>query len=284
MSNPKTFTLAPDEFLYSAKKSLAAHDPDSKLVRKLGQSRIEKQLAACRDELAHLQDLIYAERRHKILIVLQGLDTSGKDGTIKHVFRAVNPQGVKVASFKRPAELEASHDFLWRIHRHAPSSGEMVIFNRSHYEDVVVPMVHRTLPKSRIRERLHDIRRFEEMLIGEGTVLFKFFLNISRDEQARRIEERLRDPEKHWKFSMSDLTERDYWKDYQRAYDEALAETDRPQRSWYVVPGNHKRLRDLIISSVLIRELAKLNPRPPRMEPELLKKIAREVKTRLHSS
>jgi PPK2 family polyphosphate:nucleotide phosphotransferase len=268
-------------YFYSRHANLAAHSTKSALADELGDDKIEARLEKLQRELADLQENLYAERKRKVLIVLQGLDTSGKDGTIKHVFRSVNPQGVRVASFKKPTELESAHDFLWRVHSQCPENGEIIIFNRSHYEDYVVPAAHGTLSGKRLKQRLEDIVRFEEMLLHEGVVLFKFFLNISAGEQARRIEERLRDSKKHWKFSISDLTERRYWNDYRRAYNDALAATDGKHRRWHVIPADQKRARDLIVSSILVERLSRLKPRPPRMDPKVLRKIAAEARRQL---
>ena len=182
-------------------------------------------LAALNERLADLQQMLYAESKHKMLIVLQGMDTSGKDGTIKHVFRTINPVGVKVADFKRPNDVELAHDYMWRIHEHTPRNGRMVIFNRSHYEDVLVVRVHELVPEKVWSRRYEHIRGFEQMLADEGTVVVKLFLHISKNEQKDRLQERLDNPAKHWKFEHGDISERAHWDAYTAAYEEAIAET-----------------------------------------------------------
>jgi PPK2 family polyphosphate:nucleotide phosphotransferase len=219
--------------------------------------------------LADLQQKLYAQARHKMLIVLQGMDTSGKDGTIKHVFHAINPLGVGVANFKRPTELELAHDFLWRAHQHAPGNGTMTIFNRSHYEDVLVVRVHDLVPKKVWKRRYRHIADFESMLADEGTVIRKFFLHISKDEQRERLLERLNNPAKTWKFEHGDIEERKYWDDYQSAYAAAIAKTSTPSAPWYIVPSNHKWYRNLVISKVLIDTLEDLDLHLPDPPPDL---------------
>jgi len=205
--------------------------------------------------LADLQGLLYAEDKHKMLVVLQGMDTSGKDGTIKHVFRTINPLGVKVANFKRPNDRELSHDYLWRVHQHSPSRGHITIFNRSHYEDVLVVRVHNLVPKKQWNKRYRHLRDFEQMLSDEGTIVRKFFLHISKDEQKERLEERLQNPKKHWKFEHGDIDERKLWDDYQAAYEEAIGNTSTDDAPWYIVPSDRKWYRNLVISHVLIETL-----------------------------
>jgi len=195
--------------------------------------------------------------------VLQGLDSSGKDGTIKRVFRMVNPLGVRVANFKRPNDVELAHDYLWRVHRSTPANGEVTIFNRSHYEDVLVVRVHDLVPRDVWERRFEHIRHFERMLVDEGTVIRKFFLHISRDEQKVRLQERLDNPAKHWKFEHGDLAERKYWDDYTQAYEDAISETSTDHAPWYVVPAERKWYRDLVISSVLVETLDSLDLRYP---------------------
>jgi PPK2 family polyphosphate:nucleotide phosphotransferase len=208
--------------------------------------------------LADLQGLLYAEGKHRVLVVLQGMDTSGKDGTIKHVFRTVNPLGVKAANFKRPNDTELAHDYLWRVHQHTPGLGHITIFNRSHYEDVLVVRVHDLVPKAQWSRRYRQLCDFERMLTEEGTVVLKFFLHISKDEQKERLEERLENPKKQWKFEHGDLDERKYWDDYQAAYEEALAKTSTAEAPWYIVPSDRKWYRNLVISQTLIDTLESL--------------------------
>jgi PPK2 family polyphosphate:nucleotide phosphotransferase len=226
----------------------------------------EPVLAELNAKLADLQGRLFAEGKHRLLVVLQGMDTSGKDGTIKHVFHNVNPLGVRVANFKRPNDTELAHDYLWRIHEHTPGTGHITIFNRSHYEDVLVVRVHGLVPKAQWSRRYRHIREFERMLTDEGTVVRKFFLHISKDEQKARLEERLQNPEKQWKFEHGDIEERKRWDDYQKAYEVALSETSTDHAPWYVVPSDRKWYRNLVISQVLIDTLESLRMRYP--EPE----------------
>jgi len=213
-------------------------------------------------EMADLQERLYAEHKHPVLIVLQGMDTSGKDGAIEHVFEGVNPQGVRVASFKSPTPEELSHDFLWRVHKQTPGKGEITIFNRSHYEDVLIVRVHNLAPEKTWRSRYRTINNFEHMLAVEGTNILKFFLHINKEEQKQRLLARLDDPAKHWKFNPGDLKERNHWDDYQKAYEDALQETSTEWAPWYVVPANRKWFRDLLIATALLQKLKDLNPQP----------------------
>jgi PPK2 family polyphosphate:nucleotide phosphotransferase len=225
--------------------------------------------AALTERLEHLQEVLYAQGKHRVLIVLQATDTGGKDGTIRKVFDGVNPQGVKVASFKRPTPEELAHDYLWRVHPHVPANGEMVIFNRSHYEDVLVVRVHGLVPEERWSRRYDHINTFERMLADEGTTILKFFLHISRDEQRARLQARLDDPTKHWKFSLGDLDERKRWNDYQRAFEAALMHTSTEWAPWYVVPADRKWYRDLVVASVLVDTLERLGLEYPPPEDDL---------------
>jgi PPK2 family polyphosphate:nucleotide phosphotransferase len=220
-------------------------------------------LAELNEELAELQQVLYAENAHKVLVVLQGMDTSGKDGTIKHVFKSINPLGVRVANFKLPTTRERSHDYLWRVHQHAPGNGEIVIFNRSHYEDVLVPAVHGLVDDDTIERRYHHIVDFERMLADEGTVIRKFFLHISKGEQKERLEERLHNPAKQWKFEQGDVDERKLWSEYQAAYQAAISATSTKAAPWYMVPADKKWYRNLVISRILIETLRGLDLRYP---------------------
>jgi PPK2 family polyphosphate:nucleotide phosphotransferase len=230
------------------------------------------------EKLADLQELIFAESKHKILIVLQGLDTSGKDGTVKHVFAATNPQGLRVVSFKRPSDVETRHDYLWRVHSQTPIRGEMVIFNRSHYEDLIIPTVHKTLPAKQIKDRIDDINAFEKMLVNEGVTILKFFLHISRGEQAQRLRERVNNPKKHWKFELSDLEERHHWNSYQHAYGHVMKETHHVDRPWHIIPADDKDMRNYIVSSILVERLQKLKPVLPIFDKKTFAKIKKELK------
>lgn len=219
--------------------------------------------------LSQLQELLWVQGAHKVLVVLQAIDAGGKDGTIRKVFRGVNPSGVRVANFKRPTDHELAHDFLWRIHQHAPADGELVIFNRSHYEDVLVARIFDLVPEARWRARYRHIVDFERMLADEGTTIVKVFLHISADEQRDRLQARLDDPDKHWKFDPADLEARRRWDDYQRAFSEAIARTARPHAPWYVVPADRKWYRDLVVGEILVRTLEGLDLRPPAARADL---------------
>lgn len=224
-------------------------------------------LAALNERLADLQQMLYAESAHKFLIVMQGMDTSGKDGTIKHVFRTINPVGVKVANFKRPNDVELAHDYLWRVHEQTPRKGHMTIFNRSHYEDVLVVRVNELAPKQIWERRFEHIRNFEQMLVDEGTTIVKLFLHISKDEQRARLQERIDNPAKHWKFEHGDITERSHWDSYTEAYEQAIGETSTKHAPWYVVPADKKWYRNLVVSQLLIDKLDALEMCYP--EPEI---------------
>ncbi|RQO37142.1 polyphosphate kinase [Herminiimonas sp. KBW02] len=222
-------------------------------------------------QIAELQEVLYAERKHKILIVLQGMDTSGKDGTVRGVFGKIDPLGVSSVAFKAPSTEEKAHDFLWRIHKQVPSQGEFTIFNRSHYEDVLITRVHDWIDDKECKRRYQHIRDFERMLAENGTVILKFFLHISSDEQKKRLEERIADPNKHWKFDPADLEERKSWTAYQAQYEEVIRETDADHAPWYVVPADSKTHRNLVISSIVLDKLTKLKPEFPPGNPAFSK-------------
>lgn len=231
------------------------------------------------DQLDGLQERLYAGQKEAVLIVFQGMDTSGKDGVIEHVFEGVNPQGVRVVSFKAPTPQELAHDFLWRIHQRTPEKGEIVIFNRSHYEDVLIVRVHDLVSESVWRKRYEHINDFERMLHDEGTTILKFYLHINRDEQRQRLLERLESPDKHWKFNPGDLKERERWNDYMKAYEEAIEATSTEWAPWYIIPANHKWFRNLVVSSVLVNALNELNPQPPQpLKEKELEKYQKELK------
>jgi PPK2 family polyphosphate:nucleotide phosphotransferase len=210
-------------------------------------------------ELALQQALLYAEHKHSVLVVLQAMDAGGKDGTIRHVFGGVNPQGVDVASFKQPTPLELSHDFLWRIHAQAPRAGQIVIFNRSHYEDVLVTRVHKLIDKKTCVRRYEHIRDFEALLAQSGTTILKFFLHISKEEQLARFAQRLDDPGRNWKISESDYSERELWDDYVDAFEDAISATSTVNAPWYVIPSNHKWFRNLAVSQIIKDSIADLD-------------------------
>ena len=213
-----------------------------------------------------LQDVLYAEGKRALLVVLQGRDTSGKDGTIRKVFGPLDPLGIVIASFKAPTPLELAHDFLWRVHQAVPPKGTIGVFNRSHYEDVLVVRVHQLVPEAVWRARYDQINRFERILTENGVTILKFFLHISRDEQRERLLARLEDPTKYWKFAEGDLKERDRWDDYTSAYEEALTRTSTEDAPWYVVPADKKYLRDLMVAQVVTDTLERMDlkyPGPP---------------------
>ena len=222
-------------------------------------------LAKHRDQLAKLQEVLYAGQQRAVLIVLQGMDTAGKDGTISRIFSGINPQGCDVTSFKVPTSMEARHDFLWRCHIAAPAKGIIGVFNRSYYEDVLAPRVHKLISSKEVRRHLDEINGFENMLNDNGTLVLKFFLHLSRDEQKRRLQARLDNPEKHWKFSDGDLKERQFWPQYQAAYEDILSHTSRKHAPWFVIPADHKPFRDVTISRILVDALSALKltyPKP----------------------
>ncbi len=222
---------------------------------------LERQLA----RLADLQDRLWAEARRSVLIVLQGIDAAGKDGTINKVMEAFNPQGCPVTAFKVPTSEELAHDYLWRIHKAAPRKGEIGIFNRSHYEDVLVVRVHDLVPKAVWSKRYDQINEFEGMLAANGTTIVKLFLSIDRDEQRARFQARYDDPTKRWKFSMADLAERAHWDDYQAAFDDALSRTSTTTAPWYVIPANRKWFRNLAVATIVADSIAALRPAYPKV-------------------
>ena len=245
--------------------SLADVDPnESEHYRK--KKDVEEQLGAQRERISGLQERLYAENKQGLLIVLQAMDTGGKDGTIKHVFRGVNPQGCRVSSFKAPNPEEANHDFLWRYHKSVPARGRIGIFNRSHYEDVLIVRVKNLVPENVWRPRYGLINDFEKGLASSNITVLKFFLHISKDEQKRRLQSRLDNPQKRWKFSSADLKERTLWNDYQRAFEDAIAECSTEHAPWYVVPANKKWYRNLVIARVIADTLEAMDPRYPAAE------------------
>ena len=244
-------------------------NPDATGGLKGGKASAENLLPSIITKLEQLQELLYAEKKHKLLIVLQAMDTGGKDGTIRKVFEGVNPQGVRVASFKQPSVEEAAHDYLWRVHRELPANGEIVIFNRSHYEDVLVTRVHHLVPEKIIGNRYRQINDFERMLTEEGTSILKFFLHISKDEQKKRIEDRLKERDKSWKFSESDVAERGYWHQYTKAYELVLGKTSTRYAPWYIVPANHKWFRNYYVAHTIVKTLESMKMKYPRPIPGL---------------
>jgi len=261
MNDRKTFLVRP-----GSKVRLSRIDPASKGAH--DRSAAEARIAKDEDRLRRLQYLMYAEGRRSLLVCLQGLDAAGKDGTIRHVLSAMNPQGTRVHGFKTPSGDEALHDFLWRAHLHAPAKGEIVIFNRSHYEDVLITRVHKMVPTEVWKKRYDLINAFERNLVAGGTHILKFYLHISPDEQLRRFQQRLEDPSRQWKISEADYAEREFWPEYMAAYEEALSKTSTAHAPWFVVPANHKWYRNLVIARILVETLdgLQMKPPPPRVD------------------
>ena len=230
---------------------------------------IDKRIKKYTERLRALQYGLYADGKRSLLICLQGLDAAGKDGTIAHVLGAMDPQGTRVCGFKVPSIEEASHDFLWRIEKQVPAKGEVVIFNRSHYEDVLVVRVHKTVPEEIWSNRYSLINHFEKGLAANGTHILKFYLHISSEEQLSRFQERLDDPTRQWKISESDYEERNYWKEYTRAYEDALRETSTGHSPWYVIPSNNKWFRNLAISQIVVEKLVSLNLKLPKPQADI---------------
>jgi len=214
-------------------------------------------------QLDDLQYRLYAEGKRALLIVLQGMDTSGKDGTIRHVMSGVSPQGCRVTAFKVPTPEERAHDFLWRIHRAVPPAGSIGIFNRSLYEDVLVTRVHGEISDEEAKHRFHRINEFEKLLVKSGTTILKFYLGISKHEQRKRLENRLNDPQKRWKLSLADIAERKFWDRYQKYYAEAIKATSTRHAPWYLIPANHKWYRNHLVAHVIVKTLRSMDPQYP---------------------
>jgi PPK2 family polyphosphate:nucleotide phosphotransferase len=248
------YRVKPDE-----KINVSKWAPDDTSAFHGGKKDGEEQLLKLNRELEDLQEMLYAEHKHSLLIVLQGMDTSGKDGVVRHVFEGVNPQGVRVASFKAPTQLELDHDYLWRIHSQTPGKGEIVIFNRSQYEDVLVVRVHSLVAEEVWKKRYEQINHFEKSLAEAGTTILKFFLHIDQDEQKRRLQERLEDPKKQWKFNPGDLKERELWGLYMEAYEDVLNKTSTTWAPWYIVPANINWYRNLVIATTLVETLKSMD-------------------------
>jgi PPK2 family polyphosphate:nucleotide phosphotransferase len=255
---PADTLVAPD-----TKVKLSKWDADDTDTIGKDKSGARESLDAYRARLETLQELLYAEGRHKLLVVLQAMDTAGKDSTIRHVFQGVDPQGVRVASFKAPTSYELARDYLWRVHHHVPGAGEIAIFNRSHYEDVLITRVNGWISAAECERRYRQINDFERMLAETGTTILKFYLHISKDEQKKRLEERRDTPEKQWKFQPDDLAVRAQWDAYMAAYEAALSATSTAHAPWHVIPANSKLARNLRISRLLIAALENLNMRYP---------------------
>lgn len=260
----KKFLIKPE-----TKVKLSKWDPNDTGDFKGGKEEGLAKLEKLNGKLESLQELLFAEHKYKVLIVLQAMDTGGKDGAIRRVFDRVNPAGVRVASFKAPTAEELDHDFLWRVHKQVPGKGEMVIFNRSHYEDVLVVRVHNYVTPEVWGKRFEQINEFERTLAENGTTILKFYLHIDLDEQKARFQARLDDPTKRWKFRLGDLEERKFWPDYMKAFEDVLSKTSTEHAPWYIVPANRKWFRDLVISSVLVDTLEGLKMEYPESEENL---------------
>lgn len=248
---------------------LEGHDPNAKTGFEGGKKDGKAALPDLTKRLSVLQRRLWAESKQSLLVVLQATDTGGKDGTIRHVFRGVNPQGVHVHNFGVPSEEELSHDYLWRLHAHTPEDGAITIFNRSHYEDVLVVRVKGLASEEQWSKRYRHIREFERMLVDEGTRIVKLFLNISKDEQKERLQARLDEPDKNWKFDTGDLADRELWDDYREAFRVAIEETSTGHAPWYVVPANRKWYRNLVVSNILIQTLEDMDPQFPEAAADL---------------
>lgn len=255
----------PDRYLVPphTKIKLGDIDPDDTGDFKT-KEEAEAILERHRARLFELQELLYAEDKRSVLVVLQGMDAGGKDGTIRHIFTGVNPQGCQVTSFKQPTNDELQHDYLWRVHRRVPARRMIGIFNRSHYEEALVVRVHGNLSKDDLQERFDAFNNFEELLIENHTIILKFFLHISKDEQKKRLQQRLDDPQKYWKVSLDDVKERHFWDDYQEAYEDVFRHCSKKHAPWYVIPANKKWFRNVVISQVLVDKLESLKMAYPK--------------------
>ena len=247
-----------------AEVDLVKIDGNEKVLFKgVGKEEIQRQFDELQTELQELQKRLYAQNKHRILVVMQAMDTGGKDGCIKHVFSRIDPQGIHVRSFKTPSEEELSYDFLWRVHSKVPHRGQLVIFNRSHYEDIIAVRVKKIYPDEVWKRRQRHVVEFERMLAEEGTTIVKIFLHISKDEQKRRLEARLADPAKHWKINPEDLVDRARWDDFMSAYEDVMQKTSTEHAPWYVVPADRKWYRNLCVARIMLDTLKKLNMEYP---------------------
>ena len=273
MDYRKRFFVNPDE-----KLRLSKLDPDYRGDHE-SEETAKQETEHYRVKLAHQQALLYAQRMHSVLVVLQALDAGGKDGTVSHVFSALNPQGTTVVGFKQPTAADLAHDFLWRVHPHAPGRGEVAIFNRSHYEDVLVTRVHKLIKKATWTARYKRIRQFEAGLADNGTTILKFFLHISEEEQLSRFAERLQDPTRNWKISETDYTERALWDDYIEAFEDAISATSTKEAPWYVIPSNHKWFRNLAVSQIMADTMESLSMAFPEPSVDLA-----EIRRKYHAA
>ncbi len=266
MANLDKYRVNPKKF------SLKDFDTKDKTERSGSKEDNEAAMFELATEISALQDILHAEGKRKVLLILQGMDTSGKDGTIRHVFKETDPLGIRLASFKAPSDEELAHDYLWRVHQQAPKTGELVIFNRSHYEDVLIVKVHKWIDEAECQRRYAQINDFERLLTETGTTIIKCFLHISKQEQKKRLQERLNNPTKTWKFNPSDLKERELWPSYMEAYEQAIKATSTEYAPWYIVPADSKTNRNLLISRLLCQTLKQLDLKYPEV-PEAFKSI-----------
>ncbi|MDP5008575.1 MAG: polyphosphate kinase 2 family protein, partial [Glaciimonas sp.] len=245
-------------FRATTKTHIKDSDADQKAFSSGDKVKDKARIVELAEQIGLQQEMFYAGGKHKLLVVLQGIDTSGKDGTIKGVFSGVNPLGINIVSFKAPSTIEKAHDYLWRVHQHVPQTGEFTVFNRSHYEDVLITRVHNWIDEKECKRRYEHIKDFERMLAETGTTIIKCLLHISKDEQAERLQERIDDPAKNWKFDDGDLVEREKWDDYQKQFSKAIQATDADYAPWYVIPANSKTQRNLAIASIVLETLEAL--------------------------
>lgn len=262
MANLDQYRVNPKNF------SLKDFNPRDKTERSATKEEDVIEFSKLISEINRYQDVLHAEGKRKVLLVLQGMDTSGKDGTIRHVFSECDPLGIRLANFKAPSSEELAHDYLWRVHQQVPKTGELAIFNRSHYEDVVIVRVHNWIDEDECKRRYAQINDFERMLTETGTTIIKCFLHISKDEQKKRLQERLDDPEKTWKFNPGDIKERELWPDYTEAYEQAIKATSSKHAPWYIVPADSKTNRNLLVSRLLLNTLKNLDLRYPAIPAE----------------
>lgn len=265
---PKHFTLRDEDAGAKPLRGDAAIQGLDKDQVKQRERELTTQLI---EQVAVCQEMLYAQRKHKVLLILQGPDTSGKDGTIKSLFSHINPIGLRAVAFRAPNDDERAHDFLWRVHRHVPVRGEIAIFNRSHYEDVLVPLVQGEIDAREVARRYGHIRDFERMLVETGTLVVKIFLHISSDEQRKRLQSRIDDPDKQWKFDPMDVAKRKHWDDYQRAYEQAISATDTDDAPWYIIPADSKTHRNLMVATLLLEIMQGLKLQFPEPDRKLSK-------------
>jgi PPK2 family polyphosphate:nucleotide phosphotransferase len=250
-----------------SKVDLAQIDSREKTLFQGGdKSEFDEQFRVLQDQLQNMQKMLYAQNKHRILVVMQAMDTGGKDGCIKHVFSQIDPQGIHVRSFKKPTEEELSHDFLWRVHSKVPHRGQLVIFNRSHYEDIIAVRVKKLFPDEVWKRRQRHVVDFERMLAEEGTTIVKIFLHISKEEQKKRLEARLQNPMKHWKFNPDDLADRKRWNDFMAAYEDVMSKTSTEFAPWFVVPADRKWYRNLCVARIMVDMLRKLDMELPKID------------------